>query len=86
MECPLDDRLPDADPDENVSSLGFNQHPPLVLRVVRVRLAEIIPDDLPRSVLLGIAEFPSEFGRFICSHNSECRPWPDHVRGDDRWL
>jgi hypothetical protein len=36
-------------------------------------------------VLVGIAEFPSEFGRFICSHNCECRPRPGHVRGD-RWL
>ncbi|KRE54124.1 hypothetical protein ASG92_24935 [Arthrobacter sp. Soil736] len=42
-----------------------------VLRMVWVFLTKIIPDDLPRSMLIGIAEFPSEFGRFICGHDSE---------------
>lgn len=60
--------------DANIGGLDVIEHPPLVLRVVRVFLTKIISDDLPRSVLVGIAEFPSEFGRFICSHNSECRP------------
>ena len=72
------------DVDANVGGPDFIKHPPLVLRVFRVFFTKIVPDDLPRSVLVGIAEFPSEFGRFICLHNSECRPWPDHVRGD-RW-
>ena len=62
--------------DANVGGLGFIEHPPLVLRVFWVLFTKIIPDDLPRSGLVGIAEFPSEFGRFIRSHNSECRPYP----------
>lgn len=62
------------DVDANVGGLYFIERPPLVLRVARVFLTKIIPDDLPRSALVGIAEFPSNFGRFICSHNCECRP------------
>lgn len=62
------------DVNADVSGLDLIEHPPLVLRVVRVFLTKIIPNDLSRSVLVDIAEFPSEFGRFICSHNFEC--WP----------
>lgn len=61
------------DVDANVGSLDFIEHPPLLLWVVGVFFTEIIPDDLPRLVLVDIAEFPSEFGRFISSHNSEWR-------------
>lgn len=54
----------------NVSGLDFIEHPTPVPRVARVFLTKIIPDDLPRSTLVVIAEFPSEFGRFISRHNS----------------
>lgn len=62
------------DVDANVGGLDFIEHPALVFRVVRVLLAKIIPDDLPRTLLIGIAEFPGELDRFIGSHSFECRP------------
>jgi hypothetical protein len=62
------------DVDANVGGLGFIEHPPLVLRVLWVSFPKIVPDDLPRSVLVGVAEFPSESCRFICGHSPECRP------------
>lgn len=31
--------------------------------MIRVFFTKVIQNDLPRSVLIGIAEFPSEFGR-----------------------
>jgi len=62
------------DIDANVGGLDFIEFPPLVLRVVRVFLAKIIPDDFPRTRLVGITELPSEFGRFVGSHSSECKP------------
>lgn len=68
------------DIDANVGGLDLIEHPTLVLRVVRVFLTKIIPDDLPRTVLVDIAEFPSEFGRFTGSHSLECRPRPGHFR------
>jgi hypothetical protein len=42
----------------DVSSLGLIEYPPLVLRMLRVFLPKIIPYDLARSLLVGIAEFP----------------------------
>ena len=45
--------------------------------MVRVFLAEVIPDDFPRAVLVGVAKLPSKVGRFICSHVSESRPLTD---------
>lgn len=63
-----------TDVDANVGGLDFIEHPPLVLRVFWVFFSKIVPDDLPRSMLVGVAEFPSEFGRFICGHSFECRP------------
>lgn len=65
----------------NVSCLGFVKHPPLVLGVVRVFTTEIVPDDLPGSLLIEITELSSEFGRIICSHDTECRPWAGGARG-----
>lgn len=39
--------------DADVGALGFIEHPPPVLPVVRVLSTKIIPDDLPRAVLGG---------------------------------
>lgn len=76
--------LRSASPDFSMIRFCFRarscQREPLVLRMVRVLLKEVIPNDLARSLLIRIAEFPSEFGGVICSHASECKPQVDHAK------
>lgn len=57
----------------DIGSLILVEHPPFVLAVVGIPLAEVVPDHLPRPLFIGVAKFPSEFGGFVTSHDLESR-------------
>ncbi|WP_394251305.1 hypothetical protein [Arthrobacter pityocampae] len=59
--------------------MGFIEYPPLVFRMAWVLLTEVIPNDLAGPLLIRIAELPSEFSGFICSHDTECKRRADHA-------
>ncbi len=58
----------------NIGSLILLEHPAFMLPVVRILLAEVVSDHLPRPLFIGVAKFPGEFGGFIGSHSLEFRP------------
>jgi hypothetical protein len=52
----------------NVSGLILIEHPSLVLRVLRILLAQAVPDDFAGPILIEVAEFAGQFSGFVCGH------------------